>query len=323
MTNLEPELPTITLPPHFNYIAAFLTFSCQLRCTYCINHHGGDLVKGRWMSGEDWIKGLRRLSYRPDLPITFQGGEPTVYKDFYKLLSGIDKSVPCDLLTNLEVPLDTFCAKIPPERFKRVSPYASIRVSYHHGQSNFQALTDKVVTMLRMGYSIGIWEVDNPDYHSEVIVRQQIAHAMGIDYRLKEFLGPHGGKLHGTMRYPDSVNSKYLRSCECRTSELIIAPDGHIFRCHSDLYANRSAIGHILDPKFTSETLGQWQHCAVFGKCNSCDVKVKTNRFQQYGHSSVEIRNISPQSYPNKDYVTEVINTYGKPDASTQSSSVK
>ena len=40
------RLPPIKLPLKFNYIAAFLTFSCQLRCSYCINHHGGNLLKG-------------------------------------------------------------------------------------------------------------------------------------------------------------------------------------------------------------------------------------------------------------------------------------
>lgn len=309
------ELPKITLPSNFNYIAAFLTFSCQLRCSYCINHHGGDLVKGRWMDAKSWIQGLNRLVPRQDLPITLQGGEPTVHKHFYDIVQGIQEGQTLDLLTNLELNEETFISRVPASKFKRTAPYASIRVSYHHGQSNFEELTAKVCKLARLGYSIGMWEVDNPDYHSQVIVRQQQAHSMGIDYRLKEFLGPHGGKVYGTMRYVGAVNDPVLRSCECRTSELIIGPDGSIFRCHSDLYANRSSIGHILDPDFTGDKLGLWWHCGVYGKCNSCDIKVKTNRFQEYGHSSVEIRNISEHSRPNLGYVEEVVNTYGKQDS--------
>lgn len=312
---MESQLNPIEIPENFNYIAAFLTFSCQLRCTYCINHHGGDLIKSRRMSADDWIKGLNRINSRSDLPITLQGGEPTIHKEFYPLVRGIKPETNLDLLTNLEISAEEFEKNIHPERFKRTSPYASIRVSYHHGQSKFEELTSKVRYLKDKGYSIGIWEVDNPDYHSEVIYRQQVAHSMGIDYRLKEFLGPHKGVVYGTYRYADSVNAKSLRKCECRTTELLIAPDGSIFRCHSDLYANRLSIGHILDPLFTAEKLGQWKACAVYGRCSSCDTKLKTNRFQQYGHSSVEIRNLSEPYTPNKDYQTEVVNTYGKPDS--------
>lgn len=316
----DTQLPNIELPESINYIAAFLTFSCQLRCSYCINHHGGDLVKGRWMNGEDWIKGLNRIKPRPDLPITIQGGEPTVHKHFYKIAREINPAIPLDLLTNLEVDAAVFHKEVSPTRFKREAPYASIRVSYHHGQSNFQAAMAKVLYLKNLGYSIGIWEVDNPEYHGEVIVRQQQAHSLGIDYRLKEFLGPHKGEVHGTMRYEEAVNSHWLRSCMCRTSELIIAPDGHVFRCHSDLYASRGPIGHMLDPNFGTAQLNQWAPCAVYGACNACDIKIKTDRRQTYGHSSVEIKEVSKPYAKNPNHVSTVVNTYGKTDAKNEAS---
>lgn len=308
----------IILPSNFNYIAAFLTFSCQLRCSYCINHHGGDLVKGRKMSKKDWINGLNRIQTRADLPITIQGGEPTVYKYFYEVIAGVKSELPIDLLTNLEVDIERFRNCIPPDRLRRTSPYASIRVSYHHGQSDFKSLTTRVKYLSDLGYHIGIWEVDCPDYHNEVIVRQQIAHSLGIDYRLKEFLGPWKGVNYGTMRYDDAVNSPQLRCCLCRTSELLIDPSGHIFRCHSDLYANRSPIGHLLDPEPELWKLGGWRECSVMGKCNSCDIKLKTDRFQNYGHSSVEIKCIG-EAYAGNQQIQQVINTYGRSLPTTSS----
>lgn len=308
------DLPPINIPEHFNYIAVFLSFACTLRCTYCINHHGGDLIKGRWMNGEDWIRGLNRLNTngRGDLPITLQGGEPTVHKHFYSIIRGVKRSLPIDILTNLEVDPQRVIEELRPERLRRTAPYASIRVSYHHGQSDFTSLVSRVKTLSEAGFSIGIWEVDHPDYSSDVRRRRDHARSVGIDYRIKEFLGPHKGVNYGTMRYPDAVNARTIRSCECRTSELLIDPNGNIFRCHSDLYANRTPIGHILDPKFSGDMLGQWAFCPVYGKCNSCDIKVTTNRLQEEGHTSVEIRDISSTSIPNDTYVEEVVNTYGK-----------
>ena len=312
---MSNEVKPIILSDNFNYIAAFLSFACMLRCSYCINHHGGDLVKKRWMNGEDWVRGLNRLRTKNgDIPITLQGGEPTVHKNFYQIIQGLRPDLPIDLLTNLEVDPDVFMKEIPSDRIKRDALYASIRVSYHRGQQEALPLLKRVRLFLDKGYHIGVWAVDHPEYMEETRQVQKQAEEMGIDFRLKEFLGPYNGHNYGTMRYPESVNAKMIRHCDCRTTEFLIDPGGSIFRCHSDLYANRFAIGHILDPE-PPNLLGEWMPCAVYGKCNSCDIKVKNNRFQEYGHSSVEIRNISEPYAKNQEYVEEVVNTYGKQDA--------
>ncbi len=309
------DLKPIILPENFNYVAAFLSFACMLRCSYCINHHGGDLVKKRWMSGEDWIRGLNRIrSKNGDVPITFQGGEPTVHKHFYEIVKGLRGDFPIDLLTNLEVDPEVFMSHIGPERIKRDAPYGSIRVSYHRGQQDPDVLLKRVKYFMDKGYHIGVWAVDHPEYMDETRKVQKQAENMGIDFRLKEFLGPYNGTNYGTMRYPEAVNARMVRSCECRTTEFLIDPAGYIFRCHSDLYANRFPLGHLLDEQ-PPKLLGEWVPCSVYGKCNSCDIKVKNNRFQEYGHSSVEIRAIGEPYASNLEYVEEVVNTYGKQDA--------
>jgi len=59
-----------------NYIGVFLTFKCKLGCTYCINR-AGTLVPREEISPDAWMKILKPLATREDLPITLQGGEPT------------------------------------------------------------------------------------------------------------------------------------------------------------------------------------------------------------------------------------------------------
>lgn len=275
-----------------NYIAAFLTLSCNLKCSYCINHHGHDLYARKQMDGKDWIAALNRLEPRPDLPITFQGGEPTMHKDFYEIINGINPNHPIDLLTNLELDHHEFMKNIHPLRMKRKAPYASIRVSWHVGQNDTEELLEKVAEMDAAGYSIGIWAVDHPHRIADIRQVQRRAWGLGIDFRIKEFLGELDGKHHGTLRYPDAVIGD-IKSCECRTSELLIDPQGYTFRCHSDLYANRLPTGNITwDTNTGIKRIGMWIPCSVYGLCNSCDVKIKTNRFQEYGYSSVEIRDI-------------------------------
>ena len=280
---------SVNLPERYNYIGVFLTLACTLRCDYCLNRFGAPPAStGRLLSAGQWIEGLNRLASRPDLPVTLQGGEPTLHPGFYELVNGIRPGLPVDLLTNLEFDVDEFMARIPPGRLSRPSPYASIRVSYHPGVMDLETTCAKVSRMLKRGYSAGVWAVDHPGSPGALADARRRFTAAGIDFRVKEFLGRHNGRLHGTYTYREALTGVAGSPVECRTSELLIGPDGSVFRCHHDLYAGQAPVGSILDPGF--RIVDAFRPCDSFGLCHPCDVKLKTNRFQEGGHTSVEIR---------------------------------
>lgn len=87
-----------------------------------------------------------------------------------------------------------------------------------------------------------------------------------------------------------SISQRVERYCECKTTELIVGPTGDVYRCHSDLYESRTPVGHLADSEFDIEEV--YKPCYIFGHCNPCDIKVKTNRFQEFGHTSVSIKDI-------------------------------
>jgi len=280
-------LPEIPLPERYNYIAAFLTLACNLKCPYCINFFGGPLARHKTMHGSDWLRGLNRLVSRPDLPVTLQGGEPSLHGDFYEIILGLRDDLNIDILTNLQFDVDEFIANVPPGRVRRDAPYASIRVSYHPGVMDLADVKAKVLKLMEKGYSAGIWTVRHPAHAEEVEAARQECLAAGIDFRLKDFLGAHDGKLYGQYKYPEALSGSRGPHVECRTSEFILGPSGDVFRCHSDLYEGRPPTGHILDKDF--QIKDAFRPCDAFGLCNPCDIKVKTNRFQKFGHTSVEI----------------------------------
>jgi len=271
-----------------NYIGVFLTLRCNLRCPYCINRFGSCATTANLLTGQEWLRGLNRITPRPDLPITLQGGEPSLHPDFYQILDGLRPDCAIDLLTNLQFDVDVFMDNVPPSRLQRDAPYASIRVSYHPSQMDLAVLKKKVLRMLGKGYSIGIWAVNHPESEQEVRAARDECLAAGIDFRFKEFLGLHQDKLHGNYKYQDAVGNAERRCVKCRTTELLLGPSGGLYRCHSDLYAGRAPYGHVTDPGLLLSD--SFRPCDVYGDCNPCDVKVKTNRFQQFGHTSVEIK---------------------------------
>lgn len=279
---------------HHNYVAFFLTFACNLNCLYCINCHGQSRPRQKSMWPREWIEAAERINLKDDLPLTLQGGEPTLYKGFYQLVNEVREDIKMDLMTNMMFEVKEFIKNVPLWRFTREAPYAPIRVSYHPGQNDIDDLIRKTLLMQDAGFRVGIYGIEHPDTEikDHILDAQERCLNLGIDFRTKEFLGNYKGRTYGTIRYPGSVTGETLKHCECKTSEILIDPSGNAYRCHSDLYNGRNPIGHILDPGFNEESIEIFRSCNFYGDCNPCDVKVKTNRFQIFGHTSVEIRNV-------------------------------
>jgi hypothetical protein len=278
----------IIISDNYNYIAVFLTLSCNYRCSYCLNSFREFRVKDKSLSGEEWVSSLNRIISRDDLPITLQGGEPSLHKDFIYIIHNLKPELNIDILTNLQFNVDEFIRQVKPERLRRKAPYASIRVSFHPEVMGIEETINKTLRMLDAGFSIGIWGISHPIYEDIILKVKVLCEKLGIDFRTKEFLGEYNAKLYGTYKYEGACEKKFKKKALCKTTELIIGPDGYVYRCHSDLYENRIPVGHILDGDF--KIIDEYRQCNCFGYCNPCDVKIKTNRFQQYGHTSVEIK---------------------------------
>lgn len=284
--------------PEHNYVAFFLSFACNLKCDYCINLHDSasrlEQARRNQMEVGGWITAANRLALRPDLPLTLQGGEPTLYPGFYRFVNEVKSEIKMDLMTNLMFDVEEFIARAPVARFTREAPYAAIRVSYHPAQNDIEELIRKTVRLQDAGFRIGLYGIEHPDQaigrHIKEV--QERCLGLGLDFRTKEFLGEHDGIMYGTFKYEGCVAGKELRRCECRTSEILVDPAGSVYRCHADLYNARNPIAHILDADFGADSVDLFRPCDYYGECNPCDVKVKTNRLQIYGHTSVEIRDI-------------------------------
>lgn len=295
---MTDNIKQISPKEHHNYAAFFLTLACNLKCPYCINLHDGGSRHNKadrtHMDADAWIKAANRLKLRNDLPLTLQGGEPTLYKDFYRVVNEVKQEIKMDLMTNLRFEVDDFIKNVPVERFTREAPYAAIRVSYHPGQNNIDDLVRKTVKLQEAGFRIGLYGILQPDgeMRTHILETQEKCLKLGIDFRTKEFLGEWKGKLYGTFKFEGAVMGGSHNLCECRTTELLVDPAGYVYRCHSDLYEGRSPIAHILEASFTEEELEKFRPCEFYGNCNPCDVKVKTDRFQVFGHTSCEIQHI-------------------------------
>lgn len=287
------KLPEIKLPDNYNYIGVFLTYKCNMYCSYCINEHS-KLERVKELSGTDWIRGLTRIVTRADLPLTIQGGEPTVHPEFPFIINGLQhEGLWLDLLSNGIFLVGKFMYEIDNQAFKRDAKYASIRFSYHENTNSAELLSNASV-LQDSGYEVGIWGVEIPTdkMKAKLGIIKNMAKELKIDFRTKEYLGTWFGKLYGSYKYPNAVSSENKKTWnrKCKASELLINPAGDIFRCHRDLYANEYTVGNILNPEL--KIYNDFRPCMNYGDCNPCDIKLKFNRFQETGHCSVEIQEV-------------------------------
>ncbi|WP_162232444.1 glycosyltransferase family 9 protein [Methylogaea oryzae] len=272
-------LSPIPLPDSLNYIGLFLTLECNLNCSYCINDpqqlgrrnalfpmDGKSARKG--LTPEQWVAALRRLPFRPGLPITLQGGEPMLYwggQGLGLILSQVPHYF--DLLTNFALKPEVFARYLNGQQAKlqRDAPYPSIRVSYHADEMNrawngrgFEALVARCEALRDYGFRIsprkadsdvGIYMVEHPQ--NRVTAEMKAAYEGRVPFETKEFLGVHDGKLYGRYLYPFSTDLiargiyPTTLQCECRTTELLIDPMGFVWGCHYYLYEGWSHGGPL------------------------------------------------------------------------------
>jgi MoaA/NifB/PqqE/SkfB family radical SAM enzyme len=295
-TRHQSSETTIHIPKSYNYIGAFLTFDCPYKCHYCINRFDSNSFSAsRPLPAIEWLRFFEKLDAN-SIPVTLQGGEPGSHPEFIELVSRLLEMHQVDILSNLTFNLKAFARAIDPDKINRDAPYASIRASYHPSQFSLKSIVDKVLFLTKEGFDVGLYAVEHPDSAEEIKHAYKVCGDAGIDFRTKPFLGRHNNVLHGDFAYPDACDSEVTRECECATSELLIAPDGWIYPCHNHLYGQTNPLEHIAHAQI--ELSDTYHPCSSYGKCNPCDVKIKNNRFQQFGHTSAKIRFSDPAILP-------------------------
>jgi len=270
------------VPDRFNYAEVYLTFKCGLGCDYCINKFGG-LEKRTELTGKEWIKHLNNLDI--NIPITLGGGEPTKHPDFFEIVQGVKH--PIDLLTNLQFDIEKFIKKVNPNKFSKSDKqfYHPIRISYHAQRMDKERTIADAKRLQNAGFNVGLFGIRHPHVINDNMEMAFLSAKAGVPFYEKDFLGKVDGRTYGFYKYPEGLSGE-KKPVLCRTRELLVAPDGNIFRCHRDLYLNERPVGDIKD----KEIKDIFRPCGNFGDCNPCDLKLKTNKYLESVECQVEIK---------------------------------
>lgn len=299
----------IIIPESYKFISAFLTFRCNLNCSFCVNYAPAkNLMRDDFneISGQEWVESLNRIEGPKEVAVSFTGGEPSLHKDFNYILNNLNPEIGIDLFTNLwwnEKKLERFIREVPPDKIDNHAPFPSIRVSYHPEQmGEGEKMLKNAKRLKETGYDIGVECVMYPSASQlEALERMAIkCRAADISFRPKSFIGVYEGKddfgnifsiRYGNYsKYPDSVFQEKTLEKMCKTSNLLINPDGKVYRCERDSHLMENPIGNILDKNFNLKD--EFRYCNKYGQCHLCDVKVTTDNQQKLGFTLVEIKDL-------------------------------
>lgn len=258
------------LASSYNYIGLFLTMRCNYNCSYCINWKiscFGEALP------EYWIESLNNLE--TDLDITLQGGEPTLYKGFYEVVNNIPHKI--DLLTNLSFDIKEFVSKVSVDKFNNNKTFAPIRASFHSKSMVLVETLEKINFLINNGYRVGLYCIDCNDNSKAIEKLKKIS---WLDLQIKPL-------LDNRIRSSEAPEHRYKGSFECRSRELLISPEGKVFRCHRDFYMNGNSVGKISK---VEDNWCEYKICNYSNQCHPCDLKLKRDRFGHSGYRAITIR---------------------------------
>jgi len=248
------------LPSIYNYIGILITLRCNFKCSYCLNWR----LNTKERDVEYWLEAIDRME--TVLPITLSGGEPSVHKAFFPLLTNLNKKF--DLLTNLSFDVDYFIENVSVDRFQNGKDYAPIRVSFHPGFSEKINVIERTRKLMDAGFRVGVYVVETEENKPVIESLKKID---WLDLQVKPYID-------------HNVKDNPTKKCKCAISELIVGPDGNVYKCHRDLYKNEHTLGQLL----TMTPHYAYRYCANADECHPCDIKLKRDRHGKPAYTSVK-----------------------------------
>lgn len=260
------DLQKLEVPKSLNYAAAFLTMSCSYRCVFCLNSPEQDIDRDKLfpmqnskthvgLTPQEWIAAINRLPKEGSPPISYCGGEPSIYWNgdgLNIILDGVENYG--EILTNLSNTKVFKNLGSNIKKLQRPSPYPSIRVSYHPMEANriyrgrgFEELVDRCLSLADYGFDV------TPDMTTSDVALYEVSYPENeippehlwqgkIPFEVKDYLGRYQNKTYGNYAYPfatdllESGTWDKTLDCMCLTNELLMSPAGEIFACHAHLY---------------------------------------------------------------------------------------
>jgi len=274
-------------------ITWYINVACNYRCPYC----QPEKYIERRENFEKIIKIWEKIymDYGP-CHISFSGGEPTIYPDFFKMLKGLVKYHTIELITNLSFNVDKFINNFTPEQ-------ARIGASFHPDMVDFESFFEKVKKIHLNEFEIWVTYVGYPPNLGKLGYYKERVEELGVHFSILPFNGSYNGKNYprdytGEERKiifneaktdqpnKETVEWKLVENKDVQKGKICkmgfkyarIYPDGNAYRCCAK---EAEFLGNIYEGTFKlfeEPKVCKIEHCP----CWKCMIVGEEDRWKNY-----------------------------------------
>lgn len=231
---------------HWNF-----NLSCNFKCDYCLND---PIKKNEIGTTFEIVKpAIDRL--KKDYFFVFIGGEPSLNKDFIKIISYVSKKFPVGLYTNMSLPMDELIKNAHPKNFKYIVGSLHVKerdrlnipraqIVEEHNKLKTAGFENVYITQVCDDYSLGKFDQLFNSYRDMgiQIIPTYLKSSPWYRYSYTKDQLDKIKKYHETVRYSEFFPYEIVKyedftgkECIAGNKYFIIHPNGNMYKCWSDL----------------------------------------------------------------------------------------
>lgn len=209
------------IAPYRCFFTWGMHYNCNYNCAYCYAPKPQDVT---FENNPNNVTRYERLENIIDSwkyvydkygssRIRLDGGEPSIYPDFFEIIKELSKIHRLQMNTNLSFDVNKFCDVANPETIR-------IDASLHCEYTKLETFVDKLKFLKQKGYKLTVSYVGYPDFLENIPLAKKEIESMDISF----FVHPYSG-FYEQRQYPQSYteqDKKFIYDIDCQSKTELV-----------------------------------------------------------------------------------------------------
>lgn len=270
------------IAPYRCFFTWGMHYNCNYNCAYCYAPKPQDIIftnnpnnVAKYEKLENIIDSWKYIYDKyGSSRIRLDGGEPSIYPNFFEIIKELSKIHRLQMNTNLSFDVNKFCDNFNPEAIR-------IDASLHCEYTKLETFVEKLKILKQKGYKLTVSYVGYPEFLENIPLAKKTIESMDIKF----FVHPYSGFYEG-RQYPQAYTEQdktFLYDIDCESKmELVWRQE------RKSKYKDRDNIN--IGKKLSKEEIKKIQQ----EKQKRIEEKIKTGKYKlcEMGHMYARI-------YPN------------------------
>ena len=222
INNIENvEISRRQIAPYRCFFTWGMHYKCNYNCAYCYAPKPQDIT---FENNPNNVAKYEKLETIVDSwkyiydkygssRIRLDGGEPSIYPNFFEIIKELSKIHRLQMNTNLSFDVNKFCDVSNPETIR-------VDASLHCEYTKLETFVNKLNMLKQKGYKLTVSYVGYPDFLENIPLAKKTIEGMNIPF----FVHPYSGFYEG-KQYPQSYteqDKKFIYDIDCESKTELV-----------------------------------------------------------------------------------------------------